>query len=81
VIAKLPLRTQNGHSFNRSKMWVLFLILALGGEPPTAEIPAHYATMQACRSAGALWLKPESNPMHTVRSFYCTRNPKADRLR
>jgi hypothetical protein len=56
-------------------MWVLTLVLALGGEPPTADIPTRYATLQACRNAGAIWLKPEANPMHTVRSFYCTLRP------
>jgi len=71
-------------------MWVLVLYLALGGNPrsavvidPVTKQNALYSSRQACRAAGAGWIKPDANPQHTVRTYAClprsTRSSKASR--
>jgi hypothetical protein len=54
-------------------MWVLTLIFACCGMPLSLTMPNSYPSLQACDDAGRVWMKPESNPVGTVKRFRCFR--------
>jgi hypothetical protein len=55
-------------------MWTLTLIFTCCGMPLSVVLPSSYPSHQACDEAGKVWLKPESNPVRTVRRYSCSRS-------
>jgi hypothetical protein len=52
-------------------MWTLTLIFVCCGMPLSATLPNGYSSHQACQEAGSVWMRPESNPVGTIKRFSC----------
>ncbi len=54
--------------------YVLTLYFACGagcGEPGHVTLPEHYASVQACHTAGQVWTDKKANPDNAIFIFAC----------